>query len=138
MDVQNSSQYHLYLLTLHFLGIEKSLIPKNSNERWAYGTIINRAYYSSYLFCELWLEKVHNFKSTHPKDFPKGKKKHGKHKQVRDALNRFGEKTIKNKLAKLAKLRNDADYKPYKKIKKKDVQKAIGYMEYIMNNLKFD
>ena len=39
----------------------------------------------------------------------------GEHKQVRDALDNFGETTIKNKLAKLAKLRKDADYKPDKK-----------------------
>lgn len=115
MDIKKTSQFDLYIFTLHILGIESLLIPQNSNKRWVYGTIINRAYYASYLFCELWLDKVHKFKPIHPNSFPKGKKKMGEHKQVRDALDNFGETTIKNKLAKLAKLRKDADYKPDKK-----------------------
>ena len=137
MDIVKFPQFHLYILTLHFLKIKKLLIPLKCNTRWAYGTIINRAYYCSYLYCELWLEEIHNFKAKHPWEFKKGEKRIGEHIQVRKALENFGEGNIKTELKKLAKLRKKADYAPYKKITEKNVNDAIQHMEYIFNNLKF-
>lgn len=100
-------------------------------------TIINRAYYSSYLFCELWLEKVHNFKVKHPWEFKKGEKRIGEHKQVRNALHDFDEEDVETSLKKLAKLRRKADYKPYEKISQTDIKSAIKEMNKIFNHLKF-
>ena len=86
MNITSSPQFHLYILTLHFLRIKNLLLPKNCNERCVDATIINRAYYSSYLYCQLWLEKVHGFKVKHPWEFKNGEKRIGEHKQVRNAL----------------------------------------------------
>ena len=137
MNITKYSQFHLYLLTLHFLRIKNQLIPENSDERWAYGTIINRAYYSSYLYSELWLEKVHHFKVKHPWEFKKGQKRIGEHTQIRDALETFGKGNVKTRLRDLAKLRKKADYFPDEKISEDDLTNAIKYMNYIFNNLKF-
>ena len=56
------------------LMLKSQLIPENCDEWCVNATIINRAYYSAYLFCELWLEDVKKFKVKHPWDF-KGEKK---------------------------------------------------------------
>ena len=33
MDIKKTSQFDLYIFTLHILGIESLLIPQNSNKR---------------------------------------------------------------------------------------------------------
>ena len=136
MNINKYPQYQLHLLTLHLLGIQDILLPKNCDERCVEATIINRAYYSSYLYCELWLEKTHGFKVKHPWEFKKGEKRIGEHKQVRNALDKYGEKDIENQLKKLAKLRKKADYYPYRKITPKDVNNAIRHMKKIFSHLK--
>ena len=138
MNITSLPQFHLYLLTLHFLRIKNLLLPKNCNERCVDATIINRAYYSSYLYCQLWLEKVHGFKVKHPWEFKNGEKRIGEHKQVRNALKYFGEADTQTSLRKLAELRNKADYHPDTKLTSKDLTQAINHMEKIFNNLKFD
>ena len=138
MNITNQPQYQLHLLTLHFLGIHDILIPKNCDERCVDATIINRAYYSSYLYCELWLEKIHNFKVKHPWEFKKGEKRAGEHKQVRDALLEFGEGKTETHLQLLAKLRKKADYYPNKKITPNDVNNAIRHMKKIFSHLKIE
>ena len=65
-------------------------------------TIINRAYYSAYLYCELWLWITHNFKVKHPENFEKGQRRESEHKQVRTALYYFGEDAMQTKLENLA------------------------------------
>lgn len=138
MNLRECSQFHLYLLTLHLMKIKEQLIPQNSNERWAYGTIINRAYYSSYLYCELWLKHVKQFKTKHPWEYKKGEKRLGEHKQIRNALYDFGKENMKSELNNLAKLRNKADYHPNKKLTLTDVNEAINHMENIYSHLKFE
>lgn len=138
MNITSSPQFHLYLLTLHFLRIKNMLLPKKCNERCVDATIINRAYYSSYLYCQLWLEKVHGFKVKHPWEFKNGEKRIGEHKQVKKALHDFGEEEIETSLRKLAKLRNKANYHPNRKLTSKNLNQAINHMEKIFNKLKFD
>ncbi len=62
----------------------------------------------------------------------------GEHLQVRNALYNFGEKIISDDLSKLARLRKTADYDPFRDLTQADVSDAIGYMESIFGNLKFD
>ncbi|WP_407391593.1 hypothetical protein [Methanobrevibacter sp.] len=138
MDITKHPQFHLYLLTLHFLMIKNQLIPENSNERWTYGTIINRAYYSAYLYCELWLEKIKNFKVKPPWEFKPNEKKIGEHKQVRKALFDFGEEETETELKNLASLRKKADYHPYEEITEDKVTNAIQHMKKIFSHLKFE
>ena len=137
MDISKTPQFHLYLLTLHLLSMYNLLLPKNCNWRCVDSSIINRAYYSSFLYCSLWLEKTHNFKIKHPWEFKKGEQIIGEHKQVRDALIDFGEDDINKKLYKLGKLRNKADYLPNTKLNPIDLNNAIDNMKFIFNHLQF-
>ena len=98
MDLSKYPQYQLYLLTLHMLMLKNQLIPKNCDEWCVNASIINRAYYSAYLYSKLWLEDVKNFKIKHPWDFKDNEDRIGEHKQVREALKTFGEKNMKTEL----------------------------------------
>ena len=138
MDITKYPQYHLYLLTLHLLMLKNQLIPENCDEWCVNATIINRAYYSSYLYCELWLEYVNNFKVTKPWEFKEDENQISEHKQVRIALSNFGENNTKVELQNLATLRQKADYDPLVDITPKEVNDAIHHMEKIFNNLKFN
>ena len=62
MDITKYPQFQLYLFTLNLLRLKSLLIPKDCDDRCINSTIINRAYFSSYLFCVLWLEYVKNFR----------------------------------------------------------------------------
>ena len=137
MRITETPQFHLYLLTLHLLEIKDLLLPQNCNIRCVDATIINRAYYSAFLYCELWLWIVHNFKVKHPGDIEKGQKKESEHKQVRTALYDFGEDNMQTELENLARLRNKADYYPNKEITINDVTNAIDHMKYVFNHLNF-
>ena len=137
MDIENHPQFQLYLLTLKLLKLKNHLIPENCDERCINSTIINRAYYSAYLYCELWLKKVKRFTTIPPWKF-KGKRI-SEHKQIRQALiKEFNEKEVGHSLRKLAFLRQKADYHPYKNLNQKEVADAITYMEKIFATLKFD
>lgn len=131
-------QFQLYLLTLHMLMLKSQLIPENCDEWCVNATIINRAYYSAYLFCELWLEDVKKFKVKHPWDFKGDEERIGEHKQIREALDIFGEEQMKTELQKLFKLRKKADYDPFIDITSEEVTNAVHHMEKIFNHLKFD
>ena len=116
--------------------LKNQIIPKKCNERCVTATIINRAYYSSYLYCELWLKEIKNFKAKAPWKLGKNKKM-GEHKQVRKALYRFGEEEVQQKLSNLAKLRKKADYEPFSDISLEELNEAIENMEEIFSQLKF-
>lgn len=64
MDIAKYPQYQLYLLTLHLFMLKNQLVPNMCDNRFIDSTIINRAYFSSYLFTKLWLEDVKKFKPT--------------------------------------------------------------------------
>ena len=138
MDITKYPQFQLYLFTLNLLRLKNHLIPKNCDSRCVDATIINRAYFSSYLFCELWLEDVKHFKPIGIKEFDDGEEKISEHLQVRNALQNFGEKKIQFMLSKLSTLRKKADYDPFHDLTSMDVSDAVSYMKTIFSHLKFD
>lgn len=105
IEITRYPQFQLYLLTLRLLKLKNQLIPQDCDEMCIYSTIINRAYFSLYLFCELWLEDVKNFKLIPIKEFGDDEVRISEHLQVRNALYNFGEKIAKTDLDKLARLR---------------------------------
>lgn len=137
-NIEKYPQYQLYLFTLKLLTLKDQLIPKNCDEWCINATIINRAYYSSYLYCELWLDETKKFHVKHPWDFTDGEEQIGEHKQIRDALYDFGERNMKSELQNLATLRKIADYNPFQDIMPREVIKAIEHMKKIFNHLKFE
>ena len=137
MNISKYPQFQLYLLTLKLLRLKNQLIPDACDERCINSTIINRAYFSSYLLCELWLEDVKSFKPI-PLSNLGADEKIGEHLQVRNALYNFGEKIMSKELTKLAKLRKKADYDPFRDLTQNDVSDAIHHMERIFNHLKFE
>ncbi|MBE6504318.1 MAG: hypothetical protein E7Z73_01050 [Methanobrevibacter millerae] len=138
MKIFKYPQFHLYLLTLNFLNRKYELIPKNCDERCINATIINRAYYSAYLLCVLWLEDVKRFKPLKSWDFGENEKPISEYKQVRNALYNYNKKKIGSNLTKLFNLRRKADYNPFSEITPKEVNDAIDYMKNIFNDLKFE
>ena len=138
MDITKYPQYQLYLLTLHMLMIKNQLIPNTCDEWCVNATIINRAYYSSYNYCELWLDDVKNFKVKKPWDFDDEENQIGEHKQIREALYDFGERKIKTELQKLFFLRRKADYEPFIDITPQEVDDAVSHMKKIFSHLKFE
>ena len=137
MDIAKYPQFQLKLLTLRLLLLKDKLIPDDCDERCINSTIINRAYFSSYLFCELWLDYVKNFRPVPIRDFEDGEEIISEHLQVRNALYNFGERRVQKKLFDLSKLRKKADYDPFTNLTAKDVSNAIEHMETIFNHLKF-
>ena len=119
-------------------GIFGLLLPENCNDRCVSATIINRAYYSAYSYCKLWLFLKQGFTIKHPWEFKKSEKRKGEHKQIRDALYDFGEETMGSELRNLAILRNKADYNIYSEITDDDLCNAINHMKCIFNHLKLD
>ena len=138
MDIRKYPQFQLYLFTLNLLRLKSLLIPKDCDDRCINSTIINRAYFSSYLFCVLWLEYVKNFRPMPLKGFKSKEERISEHVQVRNALKDFGKKTIGYKLSKLSELRKKADYDPYVDLTPNDVSDAVNHMEQIFNCLKFE
>ena len=138
MDLTKYPQFQLRLLTLKLLMMKDKLIPNDCDERCINSTIINRAYYSSFLYCELWLDYVKNFRPIPLTEFQDTTEIISEHLQVRNALYNFGEKRIKNELKKLSFLRKKADYDPYNDLTLNDVSNAINHMEAIFNNLNFE
>ena len=52
-NIKKSPQYDLYRLTKKLFLNKDKLVPKNADNRCIDSTIINRAYYSSYLLAEI-------------------------------------------------------------------------------------
>lgn len=137
MDISKYPQYQLYLFTLSLLLFKDKIIPNDCDDRCFNSTLINRAYFSSYLFCELWLDYVKNFRPIHIMDL-KPNERISQHQQVRNALYNFGETLMSDELYKLAKLRQKADYDPFRDITSEEVNDAVRHMEKIFNHLKFE
>lgn len=137
MDITKYPQFELYLLTLNLLTLKDQLVPDGCNPRCINSTIINRAYFSSYLYCLLWLEDVKKFKPIPILQLGPDERI-SEHKQVRNALSNFGEIRMKSELLKLADLRRKADYDPFSDITSDEVTDAVRHMEKIFNHLKFE
>lgn len=104
-----------------------------------YSTIINRCYYSSYLYISEWLLDKFNFKVKSKEDCDiDGEEFVSEHKQVRDILKEKGKSKISQRLFKLSQLRGTADYNPYDLLSDEDLDNAMRLMEYIFKNIKFD
>ena len=138
MDVTKYPQYHLYLLTLHLLMMKNQILPQKCDERCVNATLINRAYYSAYLYCTLWLEDIKKFKPLSSWEFDDGEEKISKHKQIINALSNFNEPEMGSQLSQLFDLRYKADYEPFIDIEPKEVNNAMHHMEKIFNHLKFE
>lgn len=89
MNITKYPQYELYLLTLHLLMLKNQLVPDGCDPRCFKSTIINRAYFSSFLYCLLWLEDVKKFKPI-PVLKLAPDERISEHQQVRNALSNFG------------------------------------------------
>ena len=85
-NIKKSPQYDLYRLTKKLFLNKDKLVPKNADNRCIDSTIINRAYYSSYLLAEEWLRDKFNFKVKHPLDFDNGEKVISEHEQIKFEL----------------------------------------------------
>jgi len=138
MDILKYPQYQLYLLTLHLLILKNQLVPENCDERCINATLINRAYYSAYLYCTLWLEDIKQFKPLSSWQFNENEKKISKHKQIVNALYNYNEPKTGSQLSQLYDLRHKADYEPFIDITPEEVRNAINHMEKIFSHLKFD
>lgn len=114
------------------------LIPPNCDVRCINASIINRAYYSAYLYCALWLEDIKKFKPLSSWEFEDNEEKINKHKQIRNALYNFNEKQMSAELNDLFNLRHKADYEPFLDISAKEVEDSISHMEKIFGHLKFE
>ena len=112
-------------------------MPKNCDNRCVYSTIINRCYYSSYLYALEWLFEKHGFK-------PLSKSEWGddefvtEHKQVRLMFKDLNQIDVYISLFNLLNLRKKADYEPFSNISDDELNKAMGIMESIFQNLDFD
>lgn len=137
MDVSKYPQFELYLLTLHLLMLKNQLVPDGCDSRCINSTIINRAYFSSYLYCLLWLEDVKKFKPTPIMELDLDERV-SEHKPVKNALYNFGENRITEELSKLARLRRKADYDPFMDITPDEVADAVHHMDRIFSHLKFE
>ena len=96
-----------------------------------YRTIINRAYYATYLHAREWIFDNGGYNSL---DYYISNGT-GTHRAVYLALRKMGQKSLSNDLYSFRTLRNDADYDIVKLITKNDVLKAINLARQIISAL---
>lgn len=137
MDITKYPQYELYSFAELLFLKKDDLIPEKCNCRCVYSTIINRCYYSSYLYSLEWLFEKFGFKPRPPEDFDKNERFITGHKQVRDALKEKNFSAISYELADLAILRKKADYDPFLDISDDELSDAMESMGIIFEKLSF-
>lgn len=137
MNIKKSPQYELYIFTKFLNHYKEKLVPSNCDDRCLYSTIINRCYYSSYLYALFWLEDQCHFKLKQPFEFDEDEEYVTEHKQVRLALKEKGLETLSSELFSLFNLRKKADYDPLIDISVDEVSDAIEGMELIFSKLVF-
>lgn len=115
---------------------KNQLIPKDCDNRCVFSTIINRCYYSSYLYVSEWLYETYNFKPLSKQEF-KGLEFITEHKQIRLKLKEINQIEISNNLFNLFGLRKKADYNPFSDISYDELENAMHLMNHIFQNLKF-
>lgn len=136
INIEKYPQYELYKFTKKLYEIKGELIPENCDNRCVFSTIINRCYYSAYLYASLWLQDVYKFKPRSKEDFCKGEFI-TEHIQVQHKLADVNQYSVKNKLYELFDLRKKADYHPFYDISKDELDDAVYLMEQIFKTLKF-
>ncbi|WP_409200930.1 hypothetical protein [Methanobrevibacter sp. DSM 116169] len=113
LDIKNYPQYQLSIFTMHLYNNGHILIPKNCETRCIDSTIINRAYYASFLYCKEWLEDTDpNFRIRPKIAFDFDEKYVTEHEQVLFEL-KCKNLLVYNKLSSLKEYRRVADYEPY-------------------------
>ena len=137
MDITKYPQYELYSFAELLFLKKDDLIPEKCNCRCVYSTIINRCYYSSYLYSLEWLFEKFGFKPRPPEDFDKNERFITEHKQVWDALKEKNFSAISYELADLAILRKKADYDPFLDISDDELSDAMESMGIIFEKLSF-
>lgn len=136
MNIEKYPQYELYKFTKKLYEIKDKLVPPNCDIRCVLSTIINRCYYSSYLYSSEWLYEKYEFKPSN-KENQVDKTFITEHTQVRRKLKDVGKVTVSNNLFKLATLRKKADYEPFQEISKDELEDAVYLMNSIFQNLTF-
>ena len=131
MDITKYPQYELHTFAELLFSKKDELIPENCNRRCVYSTIINRCYYSSYLYSLEWLVDKFRFKLKKPDDFDEYENYVTEHKQVRDALKEKNFPAISSELKDLAMLRKKADYNPFLEISDDELSDAMESMKII-------
>lgn len=114
---------------------QEELIPSGYDNRCVYSTIINRCYYSSYNYASEWLKKKYDFVPKKKQDYDDPEKYKSEHKQIQDALTHYNRVDVSNKLRALFILRKQADYYPYNRLTKKQVNDSVENMKYIFKRL---
>ena len=137
MNIKKSPQYDLYTFTKFIHHNKEKLVPSTCENRCLYGTIINRCYYSSYLYALFWLEDQCKFRLKEPFEFDDDEEFITGHRQVRLALKEKGLAVLSSELLSLLNLRKKADYDPLIDISVDEVSDAIDGMELIFSKLVF-
>ena len=138
ITIEKYPQYQLYKFTLLLKENKAMFVKPEIESRAVDGTLINRAYYSAYSYALLWLEETHKFKFKEKWEYESaGEKYITEHQQVSKALKDYGQKKSSQYLYDLHKLRKKADYNPDIPLTNEDLQKAINYMDKIINDLDF-
>lgn len=137
MDITKYPQYELYTFTELLFSKRDDLTPKDCDCRCVYSTIINRCYYSSYLYSLEWLFENFKFKPRPREDFGDDEDFITEHKQVRDALKEKNFSAISSELTVLAMLRQKADYDPFSDISDDELSSAMESMRIIFKKLSF-
>ena len=115
---------------------KNTLVPKNCDNLCVYSIIINRCYYSSYLYASEQLEDKHDFKPLSKWEY--GDKKFiPEHSQVIDKFRYLKIFEVNNYMRDLMDLRKKADYEPFSPLLDDELDKAIEHMENIFDILKF-
>ncbi len=136
INIEKYPQYELYKFTKKLYETKEELIPEDCDNRCVFSTIINRCYYSAYLYVSLWLHEVYKFKPLSKEDFC-GDEFITEHRQVQYELAKVNLHSVRNKLYELFDLRKKADYDPFYDISEDELDDAMYLMDQIFIALKF-
>ena len=104
INIEKYPQFELYKFTKKLNLNKERMVPKNCDNRRVYSTIINRCYYSSYLYALEWLFEKHGFKPVLKNEWEDGKFV-TEHRQVRLMFKELEERDVAFSLFKLLNLR---------------------------------
>ena len=133
LDIRGLIEYHLYLFTI-YLYVNKSRLYLTSEEAFN-RTMMNRAYFSSYLLSKFYVEVVQLKKIRNPNEFNYSEKIITEHTQVIKFLNNKETRSVSNKLSELKELRKNADYDMITFISDSDCNQAVTLMKDIFRLL---
>lgn len=134
VDLSTLKEYHIYLLVKKLLETDFEFTDSDSEEVY-YRTIINRAYYASFLLSKYYLEIIKREIIKDPDEFASDEKFIPEHTQVIKLLNNRGTRSLSSKLSELKSLRKDADYEFIITISQEQCSHAIELMEDIVSKL---